>query len=199
VDAAEAVADGLAGPGWALSQCLFPADVAAGLAAEARQLAAEGRFRPAGVGHGRGHAVREGIRADSILWLDEDEPTPAQSRYWQCIEVLRRALNRLLFLGLEGFEGHLAAYPTGGFYAKHLDRFSDADERAISVVLFLNRGWRPEDGGALRLHLEDGAKDIAPELGTAAVFRSDLVWHEVLPAAATRLSATGWYRRRPIH
>jgi len=198
VEPTEEVAGALAGDGWWASRALFPQEMAVALAEDARRLAADGRFRPARVGRGDGRHVRDDVRRDLILWLDRLAPSPPQALYWARIEELRRALNRLLFLGLEEFEGHLAVFPPGGFYRRHLDRFSDADERSISVVLFLNPGWRAADGGALRLHLAQGSRDVPPELGTAVVFRSDLVWHEVLPASAPRFSATGWFRRRPV-
>lgn len=198
MEALAEIADGLARDGWAVSRRGYSEEVVAGLAAEARLLHAEGCFRPAGVGHGRRRTVREDVRRDEVLWLDSSCPTPVQARYWEEVERIRTELNLLLFLGLQDFESHLAAFPPGGFYRKHLDRFSEVDERALSSVLFLNPGWRSEDGGALRLHLETGGVDVSPEAGTLVVFRSELVWHEVLPASAPRFSATGWYRRRRV-
>lgn len=57
--------------------------------------------------------------------------------------------------------------------------------------------WRAADGGALRLHLSDGGtRDVVPQGGALAAFRSECLEHEVLPAARPRLSLTGWFRRR---
>lgn len=199
------VAEALAERGFAIVADWLPPDQVAALAEEALALAAGGQLGHAGVGRGAGHAVRRDIRGDRILWLDEQAPTPAQARYWAAIEELRAALNRELYLGLAYFEGHYAVYPPGAHYQKHIDRFSDADERVISCSLYLNRQWREEHGGQLRLHLGDGHPDghpdgyidVLPAAGTCVLFRSDTFLHEVLPATQTRLSVTGWYRRRP--
>lgn len=201
---ASAIKD-LAERGWTiLGDLLPPADVAA-LADEARRLVEDGQFRHAGVGRGAGHAVRGDVRSDDIHWLDEHAATPAQARYWAAIEALRIALNRELFLGLTYFEGHYAIYPPGARYHRHVDRFSDADERVISCTFYLNPGWRAEHGGALRLYLAGPSGehpgehiDVLPAAGTCVLFRSDTFYHEVLPATQARLSVTGWFRRRPI-
>jgi SM-20-related protein len=121
-------------------------------------------------------------------------------------ETLRLALNRALQLGLFDFESHFAAYPPGAGYRRHLDRFADharfASEggRVLSCVLYLNRRWRPEDGGQLRLYRPDApALDIPPQGGTLVVFLSDGFEHEVLPARRERLSLAGWFCRRGRH
>ena len=121
----------------------------------------------------------------------------ASDRYLNLMESLREALNRGLFLGLEDFECHFALYPPGAFYRKHVDRFRDDDRRMVSVVVYLNEGWLPEDGGQLRMYLdEERVHDVQPTGGCLVVFLSGEVPHEVLPANRERLSLTGWFRRR---
>jgi SM-20-related protein len=206
IDRFAPAAQGLAERGWTILRDLLPPGDVAALAGEARQLVERGQFRRAGVGRGAGHAVRGDVRSDDILWLDEYAATPAQARYWEAIEALRVALNRELFLGLAHFEGHYAIYPPGARYHRHVDRFSDADERVISCTFYLNPGWRAEHGGALRLYLAgsgagdqaDEHMDVLPEAGTCVLFRSDTFFHEVLPATQPRLSVTGWFRRRAL-
>jgi len=198
VEPLEEIAESLAGQGWAVSRRVYRAEAVESLAAEARRLHAAGEFRRAGIGRGARREVQEEVRRDEIFWLRQERATAAQAFFWEGVERIRADLNRLLFLGLQEFEGHLAVFPPQGFYRRHLDRFSDADERVLSAVLFLNPGWRAEEGGALRLHLPTGPVDVLPEAGTFAVFRSELIWHEVLPAASPRFSATGWYRRRTL-
>jgi SM-20-related protein len=212
------VAEALADRGWAILTDLLPPEQVAALAGEAHALLARSELRPAGVGRGPGHAVRQDIRGDRILWLDEHALTPAQAPYWAAIEALRATLNRELYLGLTSFEAHYAVYPPGAHYQKHVDRFSDADERIVSCTFYLNPGWRAEHGGQLRLYLPasqtagqtagdgkgqpeddgEGHIDVLPAAGTCVLFRSDTFPHEVLPATQTRLSVTGWFRRRSL-
>ena len=88
-------------------------------------------------------------------------------------------------------------YPPGATYGRHRDRFRDDYARVLSCVLYLNEGWQPGDGGALRLHLDDGdALDVAPVGGTLVAFMSESFDHEVPPAKRTRIALTGWFRRR---
>ncbi|OLD65045.1 MAG: hypothetical protein AUI47_03015, partial [Acidobacteria bacterium 13_1_40CM_2_68_5] len=191
------VAD-LASRGWAiLPEFLRPTAVRA-LREEAEGLCAAGRFREAGVGRAAGFAVREDVRGDQVVWLDAESATPAQDCFWPEIERLRLDLNRELFLGLVSFEAHYAIYLPGARYEAHLDRLGTADERAISCTLYLNTGWAAGQGGELRLHLAGRHLDIPPSGGTLALFRSDTVRHEVLPATRPRFSLTGWFRRRPL-
>ncbi|HMX26231.1 MAG TPA: 2OG-Fe(II) oxygenase, partial [Blastocatellia bacterium] len=68
----------------------------------------------------------------------------------------------------------------------------------ISCTLYLNDNWQAEAGGQLRLYLPEGSVDVLPEAGTCALFRSDIFFHEVLPATKTRFSLTGWFRRRSL-
>ncbi len=65
--------------------------------------------------------------------------------------------------------------------------------------MYLNGGWRPTDGGALRLHLGDGPhRDVPPAGGTLVAFLSERFDHEVLPATGARWSLAGWFRRRSL-
>jgi SM-20-related protein len=177
---------------------LAPAEVRA-LREEAFELWRTGAFRPAGVGAGAEARVHGEIRGDNILWL-EAPATAAQQRYLDELERLRLAINRALYLGLFGFEGHLAVYPPGSFYQKHLDRFQTAGHRVVSCLLYLNDDWKAEDGGELRLYAgpeEDAAtQDIAPNGGNFVIFLSGSVFHEVLPATRERVSLTGWFLTR---
>jgi SM-20-related protein len=98
-------------------------------------------------------------------------------------------------LGMESIEAHYALYPTGAGYLRHRDRFRNNDSRVLSLVCYLNPDWPADAGGALRLHLPDGAIDIAPRTGTVVMFLSDEIEHEVLPATQPRLSIAAWFLR----
>jgi SM-20-related protein len=178
---------------------LPPARVRA-LRQECQALHEAGRFRVAGIGR---EAAREpAVRGDEILWLEEQAAWAPQAAGLLRHEfsALRDAINAETFLGLQDFEGHYAVYPAGTRYARHVDRFRDDSRRVISLVLYLNDDWDPEDGGELCLYRglvdSEPAARITPQGGTLVCFLSEAVPHEVLQARRPRLSLTGWFRRR---
>ena len=190
------IIDDLAARGWSRLDNVLPASLTHELAEECRKRARAGALNPAGVGRGQGLAVREGIRGDSIQWLEHGQSAPSDG-YLQAMDELRSALNQAFYLGLEDFECHFACYPPGAFYQKHLDRFRDDDRRTVTAVYYLNEAWQTEHGGALRLYLADETElDVLPSAGTLVLFISADLPHEVLPATRERLSLTGWFRRR---
>lgn len=182
--------------GWSQQNFFLPQELTIALAAECHVLNDGGGMRFAGVGRGGDQAVRPTIRGDQIAWLKVGQ-SPACDRYLQIMENLRVALNRTLFLGLDEYESHFAFYSPGTSYLKHLDRFQDDESRTVSVVIYLNPDWLPEQGGALRLHLEGlSTEDIAPLAGRMVLFLSAQMLHEVLPATRDRMSIAGWFKRR---
>jgi SM-20-related protein len=192
----DAVADGLAGPGWAVVPAFLPSPLAQVLAAELEAKDARGELRAAAVGAGDRRAVRTDIRGDRIQWLNE-RGTETEQAVLERLDELRLGLNERLQLGLFELECHYASYPPGAFYARHLDRSPAGTERVVSVVQYLNDGWGDDDGGELRLHTAGGPVDVLPVGGTLAVFLSERLEHEVRPARRARRSLTGWFRRRP--
>jgi SM-20-related protein len=191
------IADDLIAHGWSRQNIYLPEDLTLELAAECRVLRGTGALSFGGVGRGAKRSVRPVIRGDRILWLNAGQ-SAACDRYLQIMETLRMALNSSLYLGLEEYESHFAFYSTGASYLKHLDRFRDDDSRTVSVIIYLNQNWLPEQGGALRLHPHGAsAEDIAPLGRRLVLFLSAEMPHEVLPATRDRLSIAGWFRRRP--
>jgi len=157
----------------------------------------QGAFKPAGVGKGTRHQNNEAIRRDRILWLPDELGNGVLSELFVLIEAMRAAFNRELYAGLESFEGHFAIYPPGGFYKRHIDTFRDDDARRISFILYLNKSWKPSQGGELRLYLEGNREAvIAPQAGSVVLFDSRKFPHEVLPSEAERRSFTGWFKVR---
>ncbi|MET1080337.1 MAG: 2OG-Fe(II) oxygenase [Pseudomonas sp.] len=189
------IAADLAEQGWSRQDLFLTPDLTLELAAECHRRAAQGDLSAAGVGRGAAQGLQAAIRGDRIQWLEPGESS-ACDRYLARMDALRQALNASLYLGLEDYESHFAFYPPGAFYRRHLDRFRDDDRRAVSVVLYLNPDWLPQEGGALRLHLVQQELDIDPLAGRLVVFLSAEVPHEVLPATRDRLSLAGWFRRR---
>lgn len=197
-DKYQGVAADLARKGWAMSERFLSAADVAALRSDNHQYWQNGEFRRAAVGRGEAMQVHNEVRRDHILWLDG--ASAAQQAYLAEMERLRLALNRALFLGLFEYEGHLAFYPPGAFYRRHLDQHQDSGSRVVSCVAYLNENWHQHDGGELRLFAGDGAEeriiDIEPRAGTLVCFLSATMYHEVLPTRLPRYSVTGWFRRR---
>lgn len=197
-DKFESILNQVAERGWSVTPDFLPADMLNALIEEEHALWEEGLFRHAGIGAGAATMVRPEIRSDRILWLDPDNLTPHVAAYWQVIDALRIRLNREFFLGLRDFEAHFAVYPPGSFYKRHLDRHQHVRQRTISCILYLNRDWTDDAGGHLRIYEGSGEQesylDVLPQFGTFVCFRSDSVYHEVLPATRERFSLTGWLR-----
>ena len=199
-DLFEQIALAIAEQGWCVTPGFLPPLHVVQLRHEAEALWAEGAFRHAGVGRGADLQIRPEVRTDRVRWLDPADCTGAQRLYLTALDGLREAINRLLLLGLFEFEGHLAAYPPGSYYARHLDQFRGVELRTLTAVLYLNQDWTADDGGTLRLFTdpadESYFEEILPVGGQLVVFLSARFLHEVLPARQNRMSITGWFKRR---
>ena len=179
---------------WSGDDALDPLLVKALLGSLARLQSAEALYR-AGIGRENEFRVEKTIRGDRIHWLSRNDPV--QARFLDQMEALRQRLNRALFLGLFEFEAHFAHYPPHAFYRRHVDSFRGAANRVLSIVAYLNSDWRPGDGGELVLYAETGEEVLAriePNGGRLAIFLSEEIPHEVLPARRDRYSIAGWYR-----
>ncbi|MBS3803311.1 MAG: 2OG-Fe(II) oxygenase [Oleiphilaceae bacterium] len=197
-DFLDSLASCLAGGGWAsidAFEFLTPPLVTE-LAREVTLWHRGDRLRAAGVGRGLTLQQDRSVRCDKVAWLNGQ--TPPQARLFDRIEDIRQGLNERLFLGLRRFEAHYAIYEPGDFYRRHMDSFAGRASRIVSLVLYLNENWQPEDGGKLQLFNRDlpgsvGAT-VAPEAGRLVVFMSEEIPHEVLIANRTRYSLACWFR-----
>jgi SM-20-related protein len=190
----DVVADALRAQGVALFA--WPELPWAALRAEAQSLQDTGALQPAATGRGSGRRDGGTLRGDSTAWIDPASCGPATTAWLAAMDTLRVGLNRRLLLGAEELEAHFACYPPGAGYARHRDRFADDDARVLSLVCYLNPDWPDAAGGALRLHLDDGVRDVPPRMGTGVLVLSEELEHEVLPADRMRWSLAGWFRRR---
>lgn len=137
------------------------------------------------------------LRGDHIVWLEDTSTNNALQQYFSRMNLLRHALNQIFYLGLESLESHFSIYPAGTSYAKHLDQFQTKKTRKISSILYLNNGWKAEDGGELRLYLNNNEYvDIEPIGGRLVLFESERFFHEVLTTKRERVSITGWFKTR---
>jgi SM-20-related protein len=192
-----AIMEGLAERGWSVCEHFLPPHDIAALSEESSELWRKKALREAGIGSASHTMIRPEIRKDLILWLDPEDLSLPQKKYWQAIDSLRLNLNEAFYLGLNDFEAHFSAYPPGAFYKKHLDQSPKVRDRLISCVLYLNLPWRESDGGQLRIYDEEGkhSHDIYPYAGRLVCFQSANIYHEVLPGRRLRFSLTGWLRK----
>lgn len=172
---------------------------AMGVLGECLEAWGAGEFAQAGVGRGEELKIREDVRGDRVCWLEPNSVGAATQAYRDRLEALRLTMNRRLFLGLQGFEGHFAIYPAGAFYKAHLDQHRGTSNRVVTAILYLNPDWELEHGGRLKLWTTPGRADghhewIEPRMGTLVVFLSADYWHEVEVAQRQRHSLTGWFR-----
>lgn len=196
-DSVESIAEQLAETGWCLSDS-FPGQALSSALLAHHQSLDPDAFHPAGIGRAARFVRNPRIRGDEIRWLDPAGSSPAVSDWFAAMEDLRLAVNRRLFLALFDYECHLARYPVGAGYRRHLDTFRDGPSRLLSTVLYLNPDWRAGDGGELLLYQgEHELARVAPCFARFAVFLSADFPHEVLPARRERLSVAGWFRPRP--
>jgi SM-20-related protein len=161
----------------------------------------EGAFLPARVGKKSEKQRVEEIRGDWISWIDVVEPPVVIQRQIQFLNELKMKVNQSLYLGLKDFECHLAKYPVGTFYKRHIDRHAKESTRALTYIFYLHEDWKSENGGELVIYQRSGEKisTITPESGSLVVFISDEFPHEVLPANQERRSMTGWMHTEIIN
>lgn len=179
--------------GFCICENALPSQLSENLTYEAKKNV-ENNFTKAAVGRAGDYEKNASVRRDSISWIDTS--TEAGIQWLQWTDSLKAALNRRLFLGLFSFESHFALYEPGGFYKKHVDAFRGKTNRKLSVVTYLNQGWRESFGGELVIYSEDGKeilKKVTPYGRTLVVFLSEAFPHEVLPASLPRYSIAGWY------
>ncbi|WP_323756922.1 2OG-Fe(II) oxygenase [Roseivirga sp.] len=160
------------------------------------RLEADG-FSDAAIGALNQKQLEKSIRGDKIYWLERKDDTEMES-FFQLTDELIQQLNQLCYLSLSGCEFHLAHYPIGAFYKKHIDQFKGRSNRLISVIIYLNVGWKPGDGGELKIFKENSEELLVePLAGRCVMFKSDTVPHEVMKTKVNRYSLTGWLLYQP--
>lgn len=196
----DVITDALVDAGYAIIPDFMDSSQVSDMVQHLERLQSSHQLQQAGIGQGAERVSNTTLRGDFIQWVDPGDAQAAYSPYLLQLEQLKSALNYSLSLGLFEFEGHYAIYPAGSFYRKHLDQFQHDNHRTLTCILYLNENWKTEDGGMLRLYLDDADSahfiDIAPVAGTLVTFLSSRFWHEVLPARRARMSLTGWYKTR---
>lgn len=164
----------------------------------AQHLLIQGQFKSAGIGKDHSFQWNNEIRTDSIHWIDRASLPERLSFFYRRFDSFVAEINRTCYLGIVDSELHLAVYPKGTFYRKHLDVFQYTSDRRLSFICYLNTDWKPEDGGQLRLYPKASDDsyylDIEPIGGRMLCFMSGDIPHEVLVSNNERWSITGWLK-----
>ena len=156
------------------------------------------QLKKAGIGSFGEFQVNAYIRGDYIYWLDR-ERDKSMSPFFNLVEELVNALKRFCFLSLSGSEFHIAKYPKGSHYNRHLDQFKERSNRQVTVLVYLNEKWKPGDGGELKIYQDKVEKLVEPVAKRLLLFKSDVVEHEVLTTNVPRYSLTGWLLHQPAN
>ena len=194
----DAILSALETQGWFVTDELLPSSLTQALLQEGQQRWDLGQFHDARIGRKQHLALAADIRGDSILWLDAEEQYPATQEIFELTGLMQQAFNRYFFLGLKQVELHYARYASGAGYKRHLDQHHETAFRKITIVMYLNPNWSPEDGGELVIYDPINPREelqrIVPMAGRTVIYRSELLEHEVLPSQKPRWSVTGWFR-----
>ena len=199
----ETIINHLADQGYAVIENFLPGQEIKALSHHAKSLRKNGEMHKAGTGLSKQNTNNSILRGDFIHWIEASQACKIERIYLGAMSSLQQAINQSFFLGLFELESHFAIYPPGAGYQKHLDQFIGRNERKVSCILYLNEDWTKDDGGALRMYLDQKDEknyiDITPQGGTLVVFLSEEFLHEVQPAKRERISLTGWFRTRSVN
>jgi len=198
--------------GWAVLDGAIPPDVCRGIREDVEQLASAGAVHPnhtvvvrAAAGGGpaeTAHVPKQGILESDMLAAQHRGRSNGVLSRIQGGAALRAAVGA----GLPGAGGALDTQGVkaqvneggGGCFPVHLDSDRSVDGRLVTAIVYLNEGWGPGDGGALRLYPAGGGfapVDVAPEGGRVVLFSSRSMPHRVLPAARRRVCFSAWLGR----
>jgi SM-20-related protein len=158
-------------------------------------------FYPAKIGMTNSRKRIESIRGDFTYWLNPLKPCAPFDEIFHFLSKLSGSLNKKFYFGIKDFECHLAYYPKGAFYNKHLDRFEKDSSRKVSFVFYLNESWDKSNGGEIVIYDKSGkeVKSLMPQPGAFLCFLSDEFPHEVKSSTKERRSLTGWMHNRILY
>ena len=157
----------------------------------------ENDLEKAGIGALGNHTIDKKIRGDYVYWLNEDRDVYLSSLFHQMNEMITM-LKRYCYLSISDVECHLAYYPQGSFYKRHVDQFKERNNRIISFALYLNDDWKHENEGQLVIYKDEESHKINPIKNRIVLFKSAGLEHEALLTNAPRYSVTGWMLNNPV-
>lgn len=154
----------------------------------------EKQLRSAGTGNDTLVVHNKLFRSDMIYWLDRNHNDPWENDFFDLMDNFVSYLNSTCYTGITGYEFHYTLYEKGSFYKKHLDQFGNNESRKYSMIMYLNKDWKQDDGGELCIHHAEYLQNITPVNGKSVFFKSSELEHEVLLTNQPRMSITGWLK-----
>jgi SM-20-related protein len=202
--------DELSKNGYVIMDNFIPEDLQEALREDVKSLREKSKFNIAKIGQDATNTLNTEIRVAETCFLGNnklsDVPSEARSQLYKILDQVRQDLPQPLDASLS--ELLYAHYPSGGFYRRHRDAIpgSASTLRKFSLLLYLNKDWKEEFGGRLRMHMDSGGDflpegeapnymDVDPSGGTLVLFQSDKLPHEVLDTQVERVAVVGWYNR----
>lgn len=200
----------LTSKGYVIIENFLNDDLQEKLRQDVNSLRSKSKFNIAKIGQDSTNELNTDIRVAETCFLGPskltDLPNQDRSTLYTILDYIREDLPQPLDTNLSEFL--YAYYPTGGFYRRHRDAIPGSASilRKYSLLLYLNKDWKEEKGGKLRLHMDSGGdflpageepnfQDVDPCGGTLVLFESDKLPHEVLDTQAERVAVVGWYNR----
>lgn len=192
----EELIQGLIDNAYAYCNDFILSDTVMGLSANIQNLSESGNMKPSGIGNDIDLKKDKRIRGDKINWIEGQSTNQFEMIYLKKIEKFISHLNKTCFTSIKSFESHYSTYETKSFYRRHLDQFKNEKGRKYSIVLYLNKDWKEEDGGILSLYPSQGEQiNITPLGGRMVLFRSDEMEHEVHASfTRERRSIAAWLK-----
>ncbi|KAA5534958.1 2OG-Fe(II) oxygenase [Taibaiella lutea] len=153
------------------------------------------QLHAARIGSNQHALLNKDTRSDIIYWLDRSHNDPFENAFFDVMDAFVLHLNTTCYAGISDYEFHYTMYETNTFYKKHVDQFQHNNSRQFSIIIYLNEGWKSEDGGQLCIyHANETVEMIAPLNGKMVFFKSNELPHEVLLNHRPRMSITGWLK-----
>lgn len=177
-----------------LTKNFLQEDLSSKLKENLLQLLFDKQLKVAGIGNDSNFTTNKLIRSDIIYWLDRKHNNIHENSFFDLIDEFVAYLNKTCYTGITGYEFHYAYYEKGTSYKRHLDQFKDNQDRAYSMIMYLNKDWSSPDGGQLCVYHKNEAQIIAPTNGKCVFFKSSELEHEVLLSHKPRMSITGWLK-----
>lgn len=145
------------------------------------------------------------LRSDRIEWINEQQVLG--SDFVDQLMKIAVVFNQAFYSGVRRIEAHYAHYPSGSFYAAHLDNPHSQSNRVFSCVYYLHEHWEAGFGGELEIEITNSSEPpnlpgtditeagfrIHPLPGRLVIFDSRLS-HSVLLSHFDRLSIAAWMR-----